>query len=256
LEEIYVKTTDNTILITGGATGIGPALAEAFLQAGNRVIICGRRKEKLLHAKNKLPDLHTHQCDIADTEQLKKLFEWTTRNFPDVNILVNNAGIQREIDFRKGIRELLDGENEIDINFQALVYLSAWFIPHLIKQKEAAILNISSGLGFMPLSIMPLYCATKAAVHSFSWSLRHQLKDTPVKVFEIVPPTVDTELDKGARDRRGQTDRGIQPAIVAKTTLQAMKNDEFELAVGQAEFLRTASRNEPEEVFRKMNARW
>jgi uncharacterized oxidoreductase len=254
-KEATVKTTGNTILITGGATGIGLALAEVLLKERNEVVICGRREHKLLEAKEKLPKIHIRKCNIADTEERKALFDWTTASFSNLNILVNNAGIQREIDFRKGTADLLNGENEIETNLQAPIHLSALFIPHLMKQEEAAIVNISSGLAFIPLAIMPLYCATKAALHSFSLSLRHQMKDTNIRVFEIAPPTVDTELDKGARDKRGQENRGIKPEEVAEATIHALGKDGFETAIGQAQFLRMGARTEPERIFQMINAR-
>ena len=124
-----------------------------------------------------------------------------------------------------------------------------------MEQKESAIANISSGLGFIPRAIMPLYCATKAALHSFSLSLRHQLRNTTIKVFEIIPPTTDTELDRGARGRKGQADRGTKPEVVAEAGIEAMDKDNFEAAIGQAQFLLTSSRNEPERVFQMINAR-
>jgi len=248
-----MKTTGNTILITGGATGIGFALADAFSEAGNEVIICGRRQDKLDEAKRRLPKVNAIRCDVSDAKQRSELFDWTTRNFPNLNILVNNAGIQRQIDFRKGTKDLLAGEDEIETNLRAPVHLSALFIPHLLKQKEAAIVNISSGLAFIPLAVVPVYCATKAAIHSLSLSLRHQLKETSIKVFEIIPPIVDTELHKGARERRGQVERGIKPEEVALTTLRALEADDYELAVGRAQSLRTGARNDPERFFRMMN---
>jgi uncharacterized oxidoreductase len=170
-----------------------------------------------------------------------------------LNLLVNNAGIQKQIDLTKGTEGLLGGEDEIETNLRAPVYLSALFIPHLMRQKTAAIVNISSGLGFIPLAFMPVYCATKAAIHSFSLSLRHQLRETAIKVFEVIPPTVDTELDKGAREGRGQEDRGIKPEEVAQATLRALAADEFEVAVGEAQRLRMGARNEPERLFQMMN---
>jgi uncharacterized oxidoreductase len=250
-----MKIGGNTILITGGATGIGFSLAEAFVNAGNEVIICGRREEKLKEAKNKLPQIHTKRCDLSKDEERKLLYDWVSSHFKNINILVNNAGIQRMIDFKKGTEELFDGEDEIEINFKTYVHLSAYFTPLLMKQKEAAIINISSGLGFIPLAIMPVYCATKAAIHSFSLSLRHQLKNTSVKVFEVIPPTVDTELDKGARAKRGQTDRGISPTEVAKATIDGLEKDEYEIAVGMAQNLRMGARNNPDQLFQNMN-RW
>jgi uncharacterized oxidoreductase len=204
-------------------------------------------------AKRMLPKVHTVKRDVADAEQRQALLDWTTGRFPNLNILVNNAGIQRQIDFRKGPEDLLGGEDEIETNLRAPVCLSALFIPHLMKQESAAIVNISSGLAFIPLTVVPVYCATKAGMHSFSLSLRHQLRGTTVKVFEIIPPTVDTELDRGARDRRGQRDRGIKPQEVAEAALRALAADQFELAVGRAEHLRMGARSDPEQLFQRMN---
>jgi uncharacterized oxidoreductase len=253
-----MKVSGNTILITGGATGIGLALAELFLSKGNEVIICARTSENLQKAKDRLPKLHTMKCDVSKESEREKLHEWVISNFPEMNVLINNAGIQRMIDLRKGPDDLLrhlkeDCGDEIDINFKAYVYLAAHFIPDLIKKKEAAIVNVSSGLGFIPIASMPVYCATKSAIHSFSVSLRHQLKDTSIRVFEVIPPTVNTELDKGARARRGQTDRGIPAEVVAKATLAGLEKDESEIAVGMAQGLRAGSRDNFEQIFSRMN---
>jgi uncharacterized oxidoreductase len=244
-----MKVVGNTILITGGATGIGFSLAEHFVNAGNEVIICGRRENKLEEAKRRLPKIHITVCDVTKPNERESLFNWVNSNFKNINILVNNAGIQRAIDLKKG-PDQLRGEDEIDINLKVPVYLSSLFIPTLLKQKNAAIINISSGLGFVPIASMPIYCATKAAVHSFSISLRHQLKDTPIRVFEIIPPTVDTELDEG---RRGNANRGIHPSEVAKAALNALEKDEFELAVGMAENLKTGSKNNFDQIFKNIN---
>jgi uncharacterized oxidoreductase len=248
-----LKTTGNTILITGGGTGIGLALAEIFRKTGNEVIICGRREKKLREAQKKLPGLHIRTCDVASPGDRRSLVDWALESFGALNILINNAGIQKQIDFKSGAASLLDDENEIEINFEAPVHLSALLIPHLMNQTEAAIVNVTSGLGFVPLAIMPVYCATKAAVHSFSWSLRHQLRNTSVKVFEIIPPTVDTELDRGARAERNQQDRGIKPEEVAEATVAALGKDEYESAVGRAQSLRMSARTEPEAAFGRMN---
>jgi len=248
-----VKVSGNTVLITGGATGIGLALAEAFSKKGNEVIICGRRKNKLLEAQKKLPKLHIKVCDISKDRNRKALFDWATSNFTNLNILVNNAGIQREIDLTQGIADLESGEDEIGVNLEAPIYLSALFIPHLIKQEESAIVNISSGLAFVPIAAMPVYCATKAAIHSFSLSLRHQLDVTKVKVYEVVPPIVDTELDKGARGQRGQDNRGIKPEEVAAATIKGVENDDFEIVIGMAQNLRMGARTNPEQAFKQIN---
>jgi len=247
-----MKTEGNTILITGGATGIGLALAEAFLTKGNKIIICGRRTDKLLEIKHKYPEIHFRPCDVTKEDERKELYHWAVLAFPNLNILVNNAGIQRPVDFKKGDSDFHEAEQEIITNLTAPVHLSALFIPHLMKQKESAVINVSSGLGFIPIAFMPVYCATKAALHSFSISLRHQLRDTTVKVFEIIPPTVDTELDHG---RRGTTNRGINPEIVATASLKSIEKNEYEIAVGEAENLMTGSKKNFEQTFARMNGR-
>jgi len=251
-----MNTENNTILITGGATGIGLALTAVFLRGGNRVIICGRRQEKLLEAHDKFPQIYTKVCDVSNINDQQALFEWAIRNFPGLNVLVNNAGIQKQIDFTKEREKGFSDEDEIAINFTAPVQLSAMFIPHLMKQGEAAIVNVSSGLGFVPLAMMPVYCATKAALHSFSLSLRHQLHKTGIKVFEVIPPTVDTELDRGARGRRKQEYRGIPPSEVAEATLSGLVKDEFEITIGQSQGLRTRTPKESEQLFERMNRNW
>jgi len=231
-----MKLNGNTILITGGATGIGFALAEAFVKAGSEVIICARTENNLKQAKEKLPQLHVKKCDISKEADCEELYTWATTNFKDLNVLINNAGIQRMIDFKKGTDDLnryraIDGEDEIDVNFRSLVYTTALFTPHLMKQKEAAIMNVSSGLAFNPMPMLPVYSATKAAVHAFSLALRQQLEGTSVKVFELIPPMVDTNLDKGARKARGQKYFGITTDELIQPAMKAFESDEYEIRV-------------------------
>lgn len=240
-----MKLSGNTILITGGATGIGLDLAKQFIAAGNKVIICGRRKEKLAGAKAVLPSLITIQADIGDMEERRRLFQTCISDHPGLNILVNNAGIQREIDFRKGEADYLNGDSEIAINLEGTLHLTSLFVPHLMKQKESAVVNVSSGLGLVPLVIVPVYSATKAALHSFSISLRKQLAGTSVKVFEVLPPIVDTDLDRGARDRRGQKDKGIPVDVIASETIKGLAADKPEIPIGIVKLLRIGSRINP-----------
>ena len=246
---IPMEITGNTILITGGATGIGLALAEAFLREGNEVIICGRREERLQEAKLKLPSLHVRVCDVSKDSERENLFQWATNTFPNLNLLINNAGIQKEVNLRKGTVDLSGNEDEIEINLKAPICLSILFIPHLIKQRESAIVNITSGLAFTPLAIVPIYCATKAGLHSFSQSLRHQLRNTSIKVFEVAPPIVDTELDRGARENREQQSPGISPVEVAEAALKGIQEDQLEIVIGSASNLRSA----PEKMFSIIN---
>jgi len=256
-----MKTSGNTVLITGGATGIGFALAQVFLREGNEVIICGRRKDRLLNAKSRLPALNLKVCDVAGMGNRKRLFDWAHARFPNLNILVNNAGVQMQVDLTKGLSDLTRGEDEIAVNFEAPLHLSALFIPHLMRhgtmkchgRGDAAIINVSSGLAFIPMAVFPVYCATKAALHSFCLSLRHQLAATGIKVFEVIPPRVDSELGIGAGKRGSQDNRGIPPEDVAEATLKGMAQDEFEIAVGMAQGLRMGSRSDPEGTFQQLN---
>lgn len=241
----------NTILITGGATGIGFALAEAFSKLGNNVIICGRRQDRLEEAKQKLPDIHIKKCDISKNEDQKMLFEWVSSEFKDLSILINNAGIQRPVDFRKGTEDLLKNEDEIDINLKAQMYLSAYFIPMLSQQKEAAIVNVSSGLGFSPMANYPIYSATKAAIHSFTLSLRHQLKDTPIRVFELVPPIVyDTELKGHMLEKDERSSSTIE---VAEAVVKGLESNEYEITIGMTRNLVKASKEDLDQMFKRMN---
>jgi uncharacterized oxidoreductase len=232
-----MKTTENTILITGGGSGIGLALAEALIQKGNRVIICGRRRECLKAAQTQLPGLSIRVCDVSQKRSRETLVNWLLSEHSRLNILINNAGIQRPVDFSKGPKNLREADEEVATNLLAPLHLSAQLIPHLKKKKEAAIVNISSGLAFTPLAVVPVYCATKAAIHSWSLSLRYQLRDTSIKVFEIAPPMVATELS-GRRHRPEANDFIMSPEAVAAGTLEALDNDRYEIALGAAVNLR------------------
>ena len=169
-----MKTQSNTILITGGATGIGFALAEKFLSAGNNVLICGRRSDKLNEAKAKHPELNTFVCDVGDPEGRMQLFAWATRAFPALNVLVNNAGIQKRVAMQEppsweSLRE------ELSINLDAPIHLTALFLPVLLKRPDAAIVNVTSGLSFSPLANVPVYrpprppCIPSPCPYGTSW---------------------------------------------------------------------------------------
>ena len=224
----------NTVLITGGATGIGLALAEALVDGDNQVIICGRRREQLLAARRRIPGLAAIRiCDVSKPLARQRLVEWATSTYRHLNVLVNNAGIQRAVDFRKGARDLVDLEQEIATNLAAPIHLAALMIPSLRKRKNGAIVNISSGLAFTPLASVPVYCATKAGLHSFSLSLRYQLRDTPIRIFEFAPPIVPTALS-GKRRRPTGVDHTMSPADVARGIIEALRNDRLEQALGPA----------------------
>ncbi|MDA4127700.1 MAG: SDR family NAD(P)-dependent oxidoreductase [Thaumarchaeota archaeon] len=246
-----MQVRKNTILITGGSTGIGFALAESFVKLGNRVIICGRRADRLEDAKRRLPALSVKQCDVSKEYDRKNMYAWIEENFKELNVLVNNAGIQRRVDFTKGTDDLLKNEDEIEINLKAQIYLAAQFVPMLSKQKDAAIVNVSSGLGFVPLTIFPIYSATKAAIHSFTMSLRYQLRGTSVKVFEVIPPTVyDTELKGEPIENAAWT---VSSSEVAEAVVKGLEEDEFEIAMGPSKKWISSTRNELDLTFGNIN---
>jgi uncharacterized oxidoreductase len=250
-----VQLSGNTVLITGGTSGIGYAMAEAFLLEASTVIICGRSEQRLLAAAAKHPQLHTRICDIALEEDRMRLLEWVEARFPGLNVLVNNAGIQRDIDFTTGIGEFLSGENEIRVNLEAGIVLTGLFVPLLSKHPGAAIVNVCSGLGFVPAVKMPVYSASKAGVHAFSMAIREQLAMVGIRVFEVVPPAVDTGLNPGGRARRGNFKANLGPKEFVATVMEGLRNDVAEIGFGMTAGLLRASRAELDEGFRQMNRR-
>lgn len=153
-------------------------------------------------------EIETKVCDVQIKEQREMLYSWVINNFPETNILINNAGIQLLTDLTKEV-DINRVNQEVGINLIAPIHLTSLFAKHLQKKKEASVINISSGLAFVPIALMPVYCASKAAIHSLSLSLRYQLKDTSVKVFEIAPPSVDTELGADRREDKTQSHGGM-----------------------------------------------
>lgn len=247
-----MKTSDNTVLITGGATGIGFAIAQKLLENGNTVIVCGRRGDRLAEAKSKLPSMHTRVADIANPKDRIELRDWVISNFPGLNIVVNNAGIQKTF-FLKQENTTEAITEEVTTNLISPIHLANLFVPHLAKQREAAIVNMTSGLAYIPQAITPVYCATKAALHSFTLSARHQLKDTSIKVFEIAPPIVDTELGQESSHTEREV-AGISPSQAANETILALQNDQYEYAIGMAQNLyRAAHSDKADMVFNQVN---
>jgi len=237
----------NTVLITGGASGIGLALAERFIQAGSSVIICGRREDKLKEAQSKYPQLHIRVCNVANPAERTALFTWVTETYPGLNILVNNAGIQLRIQLQQKPAWETLGE-EMAINLEAPIHLSTLFIPHLLQKERPAIINITSGLAFVPLANVPVYCATKAALRSFTLSLRHQLSGTPVSVIEIIPPAVDTDLGGKGLHTFGVPLNEFTDAIV-----EQLKMGSIEATYGFSVESSRATREQLEAIFKEMN---
>lgn len=239
---------DNVVLITGGGSGIGLGLARRFLEAGSEVVICGRREETLREAQAAHPGLKVRRADVATEAGRSALAEWAIREYPRLNVLVNNAGIQRYPRLPQG-EPWGPVDEEIAINFAAPVHLSMLFLPHLLRQPEPAILNVTSGLSFVPLAHAPIYCATKAAMHSFTLSLRHQLAGTPLRVVEIIPPAVDTDLGGPGLHTFGVALDEFLDAVVPR-----IEAGEQEVAYGFAQQSSRASREELDQMFARMNA--
>jgi uncharacterized oxidoreductase len=190
-----MKTTDNTILITGGGSGIGRGLAEAFHKLGNKVIIAARGKKSLDETIAANPGMKSVTLDVSDPKSIQSFAADAAKNYPSLNVLINNAGIMvPENLLEKKSDDLSTAEKTVATNLLGPIRLTAALLPSLRKQPRATIITVSSGLAFVPLAMTPTYCATKAAIHSYTQSLRYQLKATKVEVIELIPPYVQTTL--------------------------------------------------------------
>jgi uncharacterized oxidoreductase len=233
-----MQMTGNTILMTGGASGIGLALAAAFLAAGNRVIIAGRRQAALDAAVAAHPGLHAYVLDVADPAAITTFAARLVKDHPGLNVLVNNAGIMRAEDLAAPPAYLADAEATIATNFLGPIRMTAALLPHLRAKPKATIINVTSGLAFVPLAMTPTYSATKAALHSLTMSLRHQLRDTAVEVLELAPPMVQTDLMPGqATNPHGMP---LADYIAEVMGLLGQTPTSPEICVGRVQFLRRA----------------
>jgi len=248
-----MKLDGNTILITGGASGIGFGLAAALEKRGNTVIVTGRDQAKLDQAKQSVPALHILRSDVAHVADIDALFERVTRDFPKLNVLINNAGVMRTFNINKYDGSLDHLTSEIEINLSGPIRMVQKFLPHLTKQEAAAIVNVSSGLAFVPLPISPVYCATKAGLHSYTLSLRAQLKKTRVKVFEIAPPATATALlgDPSSPDLKGISVMTVDDLV--KACIDGLARDRLEIRPGQANQLRFMNRVAPDFIFAQLS---
>ena len=197
-----MKTTDNTILITGGGSGIGRGLAEAFHRLGNQVIIVGRGQKTLDETTAANPGMKSLTLDVSDPKSIQSFAAQVTKDYASLNVLINNAGMMRPENLLEQQNDLSDAKMTITTNLLGPIRLTAALLPVLRKQPRATIMNVSSGLAFVPLAMTPTYCATKAAIHSYTQSLRYELKATKVEVIELIPPYVATTLmgDQQAND--------------------------------------------------------
>ncbi|WP_296064802.1 SDR family oxidoreductase [uncultured Agrobacterium sp.] len=237
-----MKISGNTVLITGGGSGIGRALAEAFHKAGNRVIISGRRKAALNEVTAANPGMASMVMDATDAAGIGAFAEALVKAHPTLNAVINNAGIMRPEDIAAAPDYLETAEETVATNLLAPIRLTAALLPHFLKQPAATVLTVSSGLAFVPMVLTPTYSATKSAIHAYSVALREQLKETPVEVIEIVPPYVQTTLmgEGQAKDERAMP---LDAFISEVMDILENRPDEKEVVVERCKPLRFAAQN-------------
>jgi uncharacterized oxidoreductase len=258
-----MNISGNTILITGGTSGIGFELAAELLKLGNTVIITGRDPRRLEETQRKLPGVHTFQSDVSDRKSIPVLFDAVIKKFPALNVLINNAGIMRKINLQNRKNEtgngaesvLQDLGREIETNLLGPIRMVKQFLPHLKAVNGAAIVNVSSGLAFVPFPIAPIYCATKAGLHSFTQSLRAQLKNASIKVFELAPPATQTPLltTEGftPEDMKGAQIMDLHKMVAI--AIDGLKNDRLEICPGQSNILKLMSRIAPQFILNQLS---
>ena len=245
-----MKIADSTLLITGGGSGIGRGLAEAFHKAGSKVIIAGRRKELLDEVVTANPGMAAESFDVDDAEAIKSFATNLIQKYPGLNAVMHNAGIMRDEDLPAG--DPATAEATITTNLLGPIRLNSALLPHLLQQPAATVLTVTSGLAFVPLSLTPTYCATKAAIHSYTQSLRYQLQGTSVQVIEIVPPYVQTELT-GEHQKTDPNAMPLDEYINETFTILQHQPDAAEVLVGRVKPLRFAAQGDYETFYNKLN---
>jgi uncharacterized oxidoreductase len=247
-----MRVVGNTILITGGTSGIGLELAMRFLALGNTVIVTGQGRLHLEAAAGKLPGVHALQSGVSDPEAIADLCHRVMKEFPELNMLINNAGIMRKINLHSFGPDLQDLTREIEVDLNGAIRMVVRFLPHLKTQNPAAIVNVSSGLAFVPLAISPVYCAAKAAIHSFTQSLRIQLRDTNITVFELAPPITGTALFRGDLSADDVGVRPMDVGLLSKYAIDGIKSDRLEIRPGLSNMLKLMSRLAPDFIARQL----
>lgn len=248
-----MKLEHNTILITGGSSGIGLELATQLIKLDNTVIVTGRDQAKLDATKRALPKVHTIQSDASDPGAISALYQGLISEFPDLNMIINNAGIMRKINLQDSGGDLNSIAGEIEINLSGPIRMVQQFLPHLATKQSAAIVNVSSGLAFIPLPISPVYSATKAGIHSYTQSLRVQLKNTSIKVFELAPPGTETPLFRGdfsEADLGGA--KGMAVEELVRQAIEGLRKDVWEIRPGLSNVLYFMSRFAPNFMLRQL----
>jgi len=246
-----MNLSNRTIPITGGTSGIGLELARQLLERKNTVIITGREQQRLDEAKSKLPGVHAIQSDSSKPEQVELLRREILARFPALDTLVNNAGIMRNLNLNQD-RALPDVTQEINTNLSGPIQMVQAFLPHLKSCKSALIVNVSSGLAFVPFPLSPVYSASKAGMHAFTRCLRVQLRSSGVTVVELAPPGVETPLFRGefATEMKGQ--KGMDVSLLVRKTIAGIEAGKTEIRPGLSNVLYLLSRLAPQLPFEQM----
>ncbi len=244
-----MSLSNNTIIITGGSSGIGLEMARQFTDRNNFVIACSTSLEKLQQAQEEIPDLIIYPCDISDPGQCENFVRWIKKQYPKANMLINNAAIVHKAAFLEDDDMMSKAEKEIAVNFTAPMRLIQLLYPILIQNPKPKIINVTTGLVFVPRADYPVYNATKAALHSFTQVLREQLKTTSVKVIEVMFPAVDTPW------HQGHPPKIAIPAQKAVGEMMArLESDATEIKIGGVKILSLLARIAPGFAFRKINS--
>lgn len=246
-----MKLSRRTILITGGTSGIGFELAKQLLARDSIVMVTGREQSRLDHPQRSLPGLHTFQSDVSDPAAIALLHSSVLARFPALDVLINNAGIMRNLNLNQD-RGLEDVTREIEINLSGPVRMIQQFLPHLKARKEALIVNVSSGLAFIPFPASPVYSATKAALHSFTQSLRVQLQGTSVTVVELAPPGTETPLFRAEFEAEMKGQKGMDVSVLAQKAVAGIEAAKVEIRPGLSNVLKLMSRVAPQFMLKQM----
>ena len=242
----------NTILITGGSSGLGLEFARQLLALGNTVLITGRDQARLDHAARQLPGVHAFRSDVRDPAAIRQLCQEVTTRFPALNILLNNAGEMRKLNLNDPALDLLDVTREVETNLAGPIRMVQQLLPQLKRQPAAAIVNVTSGLALTPFPLAPVYGATKAGLRAYTQALRVQLQPTAVKVFEVIAPGAKTPLNDKFATNVKESDLMAPDQLIAQA-LQGMQRDTWEIYPGMAGVLRYLSRLAPGLLLRQLS---